>query len=162
LPAVQGISHASSTFTQPAAHAAPAPGLKQLGKAPLYAAWQAVGDTFALMHATCAVVIRSMHALVAALKGGSGGRVVVVVVGRGTDVVVVFRGFNVVVVIVEWSVVLVTVGRGAVVVVVVGRSVVVVDRASVVVVLDRGTVVVVTDSTVGHFAKQAEKSVLQT
>lgn len=147
-------------FSQTAAHTAPAPGAKQRGKAARYWFWQTAAVLVAL-HAVWAAAACAIQAVVASLKGGSGGRVVVVVVGRGRVVVVVLGGFKVVVVVVfvltvvdvvlDVTVVDVTPGLG-VVVVVVGRSVVLV--------VDVEKVVVVTVARIGHLTRQAVKAVL--
>jgi hypothetical protein len=139
-------------FSHVAAHATPGPGAKQPAKAPRYWSWQTAAVLVA-MHAVWAAAACAMQAVVVSLKGGSGGRVVVVVVGRGRVVVVVLGGFKVVVVVVfVLTVVDVTPGLGVVVVVVVGRRVVLV--------VDVENVVVVTVARLGHLTRQAVKAVL--
>jgi len=112
------------------------------------------------VHFLRAAVAASMHACVVSVNGGSGGRVVLVVVTLGFVVVVVFAGF---------SVVVVTPGRGRVEVdvdvLVTGGAddVVVVVRIVVVVTVGFGIVVVVvtTDPISGHFTRHAVSPVLQ-
>ena len=94
-----------------------------------------------------------MHARVVCVKGGSGGSVVVVVVGRDVVVVVVFPAFSVVVVVVfpGFSVVVVVVFAGFSVVDVLDVEP---GRASVVVVVVL-VVVLVTAPGNGHLTRQA-------